>query len=322
MQTGLGGSPLLWLAFGVLVIVSLIIDLGIHSKRDDMSTKESALWAAGWVVLALLFGAALFPLLGATQATNYFTAYLLEKALSVDNLFVFIVIFSFFRIPMQQQRRVLFWGILGAVFMRALFIWLGISLLSRFGWVFYVFGAFLIFTAVKMFLHKSEEVHPDKSLAYRALKRILPISNTNDGHHFFLREQGKLLATPLFVVLVVIEATDVVFAVDSIPAVLAITHDPFVVYTSNIFAILGLRALYFLLAGVMTRFRYLDTGLALILAFIGVKMLVHDYLHIPPLLSLLVVMLVLTAAIVASIVVERRQRPLVSRGEAKEGARE
>jgi tellurite resistance protein TerC len=301
-------SPILWVAFGVLVIASLAIDLGLHRRHPRLpTTREAAKWAAVWVTLAVAFGASVAPFIGSARTTNYFTAWLLEKALSVDNLFVFIVLFNFFNIPVELQRRVLFWGILGALAFRALFIFLGVALLHRFEFLTYVFGAFLLYTGAKLLFSHAEEVHPDKSLAYRLVRRTLAISEDISQGRFFVREGGRLKATRLFLVLVVVEATDVVFAVDSIPAVLAVTSDPFVVYTSNIFAILGLRALYFLLSSAMVRIRFLNVGLALVLGFIGVKMLLAKTFKLPPLASLAVVAGLLMASVIASLVADRRR---------------
>ena len=303
------GTPVLWIVFGVLVVVSLVVDLGIHRKDTHaMSPKEALFWALLWIGLAVAFGFGVSPFVGATATLDYFTAYLLEKALSVDNLFVFIVLFSFFKIPPRLQRRVLFWGILGALFMRAIFIFLGVALLQRFHFLFYVFGGFLIYTGAKLLFAKGEEVEPQKNLAYRLFTRFFKISEDIESGHFFVVENGRKVATRLLLVLVVIEGTDLVFAVDSIPAVLAVTTDPFVVYTSNIFAILGLRALYFLLASWMARFRFLNVGLAFVLGFIGLKMVLSSWIHVPPAISLAVVGGMLTLAVVASLLVDRKER--------------
>ncbi|MGI5860814.1 MAG: TerC family protein [Myxococcales bacterium] len=304
------GSLILWIVFGIIVVVSLAIDLGVHNHHHGSSTKEAAIWSAIWIGLAVVFGLGVSPFIGGDRTLDYFTAYLLEKSLSVDNLFVFLVIFSFFQIPKDLQRRVLFWGILGALAMRAIFIFVGVALLSKFHVLFYVFGAFLIYTGAKLLFSKHEDVHPEKNFAYRLVRKLFRVSDDISSEHFFTIENGKRVATRLLVVLVVIEATDVVFAVDSIPAVLAVTTDTFVVYTSNIFAILGLRALYFLLAGVMGKFRYLNVGLAFVLAFIGVKMVVVDWFKVPPLASLIVVSTLLTASIVASVIADRREKAL------------
>jgi tellurite resistance protein TerC len=301
-------APVLWFVFALLVAVSLVLDLGIHHKHRSVGLKTSLIWVFVWIALAIAFGFGVSPFIGATRTIDYFTAYLLEKALSVDNLFVFIVIFGFFGVPREHQHQVLFWGILGALVMRAIFIFVGVALLQRFHFLFWVFGLFLIYTGIKLGLGKSEEIHPEKNLAFRAFRKIFPVSNSLGNGRFFVVENGRRLASRLMVVLVVVEATDVVFAVDSIPAVLAVTTDPFVIYTSNIFAILGLRALYFVLSGVMVKFRYLNIGLAFVLSFIGIKMLVSQWLKVPPVLSLLVVGSLLAIAVIASLIANRRAR--------------
>ncbi len=314
------GSLVLWIVFGVLVVVSLVLDLGIHKKHHSMSTKSAAIWALVWVTLAVVFGFAVSPFIGAEATMNYFTAYLLEKALSVDNLFVFIVIFGFFKVKPEHQRRILFWGILGALVMRAIFIFLGVALLQRFEFLYYLFGGFLIYTGGKLLFSHADDVQPEKSLFYRLFTRVFRISDDiGEEGRFLTVENGKKVATRLLLVLAVVEGTDLLFAVDSIPAVLAVTTDPFVVYTSNIFAILGLRALYFLLAGVMARFRYLNVGLALVLAFIGLKMIAAaaHFLKVPPVLSLAVVGGLLGVAIVASLLADRRDH---AKGEPKPDA--
>jgi tellurite resistance protein TerC len=299
--------PLLWIVFGVLVIASVTFDLGLHRRHPvEPTPREAARWAALWIALAVAFGLGVAPFIGGARATDYFTAWLLEKALSVDNLFVFIILFKFFKISSELQRRVLFWGIVGALALRAVFIFLGVALLHRFHFLTYVFGAFLIYTGGKLLFGHGEEVHPEQSFAYRLMRRTFSISEDLSRGTFFVREQGRLRPTRLLLVLVVVETTDVVFAVDSIPAVLAVTTDTFVVYTSNVFAILGLRALYFVLASVMVRFRYLNVGLALVLAFIGVKMLAVDYFKLPPLVSLAAVAGLLGASVAASLIAERR----------------
>ncbi len=308
------GTVALWGVFGLLVVLSLVIDLGVHHKHPVMRNKQAAIWAAIWIGLAVAFGMFVSPFIGSARTLDYYTAWLLEKALSIDNLFVFIVVFGFFKIPREQQRRVLLWGILGALGMRAVFIFLGVTLLQHFHFLFYVFGAFLIYTGGKLLFGSGEEVHPDRSLAYRLLGKLFPISQDISSGHFFIVEDGKRKATKLLVVLVVIEATDLVFAVDSIPAVLAVTTDPFVVYTSNIFAILGLRALFFLVAGVMLRFEYLNVGLAFVLAFIGVKMIGSNWIHIPPGISLAVVGSILAVAIVASLIKSRGTKRFEEKG--------
>ncbi len=309
----------LWLIFGAVVIASLIIDLFVHNKMHNDSIKQAAIWSGVWIGLAIAFGLAVWPIIGTEHVSQYFTAYLLEKSLSVDNLFVFIVIFAFFKIDVHQQRRVLFWGIMGALVMRAVFIFAGVELLLNFKWLFYFFGAFLVFTGVKLLKGDGGEVKPEDKFIYKFALKHLPICDS-DTTHFFHVENGKRMVTKLFVVLLVVETTDLMFAVDSIPAVLAVSQDMFVVYTSNIFAILGLRALYFLLAGVMSHLRYLNVGLAVVLSFIGVKMILAGPefslfglltipapgVHIDPTISLAIVGSILAIAIAASLVAQRR----------------
>ena len=308
----------LWIIFGAVVVASLIIDLFAHNKSHNDSLKSAAIWSAVWIGLAIVFGLAVWPIIGTEHVSQYFTAYLLEKSLSVDNLFVFIVIFSFFKIDVHQQRRVLFWGIMGALIMRALFIFLGVELLLHFKWLFYIFGAFLVFTGVKLLKSGDDEVKPEEQFIYKFALKHLPICDS-DSTHFFHVENGKRMVTKLFLVLLVVETTDLMFAVDSIPAVLAVSQDMFVVYTSNIFAILGLRALYFLLAGVMSHLRFLNVGLAIVLAFIGVKMILAGPeiaflgipapgVHIDPTVSLAIVGSILAIAIIASLIAQRREK--------------
>ncbi len=299
--------PLLWIVFAVLVIASVTFDLGLHRRHPvEPTPREAARWAALWIAIAVAFGLGAGHFIGGARTTEYFTAWLLEKALSVDNLFVFIVLFKFFKIGPELQRRVLFWGIVGALALRACFIFVGVALLHRFHFFTYIFGAFLIYTGGKLLFGHGEEVHPEQSFTYRLMRNAFAISEDISQGRFFVREHGRLRPTRLLLVLVVVETTDVVFAVDSIPAVLAVTTDTFVVYTSNVFAILGLRALYFVLASVMVRFRYLNVGLALVLAFIGVKMLAVDYYKLPPALSLAVVAGLLAASVAASLIADRR----------------
>ena len=297
----------LWIGFFVLILAMLAVDLGASRRRTQaMSLRTAAMWTGIWIGVALCFNAAIYLWRGAEPALEFFTAYLIEKALSVDNLFVFVLIFSMFGVPALYQRRVLFWGVIGALVMRGLFIGAGAALLHRFEWLMYVFGAFLIFTAIKLGLGGETEIKPERNPLIRLFRKIMPVTEQFDGERFFVRHAGVLMATPLFLVLLVVESTDLVFAVDSIPAVLAVTQDPFLVYTSNVFAILGLRALYFLLAGAMTKFHYLKLALSLILGFVGVKMLIADIYKIPIALSLGVITGLLTIAVVASLIRARR----------------
>src|SRR5947207_5519311 len=273
-----------WIGFNLFVLALLAIDVGVfHRKAHAVSTKEAAIWSGVWISLALLFNSAIYffweqiipgdSLSNGEAALEFLTGYLIEKALSVDNIFVFVLIFSFFRVPDTYQHRVLFWGILGALVMRAALILAGAALIERFHWIIYLFGAFLIFTGIRMAFQKDESLNPEDNPLVRLFRRVMPVTNDYQGAKFFLRHTGKLMATPLLIVLLVVESTDLIFALDSIPAIFAVTNDPFIVYTSNVFAILGLRSLYFLLAGVIGKFRYLKLGLSLVLAFVGLKML-------------------------------------------------
>jgi TerC family integral membrane protein len=297
------GTPGLWLGFTGFVLVLLALDLGVfHRKAHEVSIREALAWSGIWVGLALGFNVAVVAWFGAERGMEFLTGFLIEKALAVDNLFVFAVIFSTFAVPPALQHRVLFWGILGALVMRAVFIWLGAVLLQQFHWVMYVFGGFLVLTGVKLFLQREKELHPERNPLVRLFTRLVPSVPRYHGARFFVRENGRWYATPLLLVLIVVEASDVVFAVDSIPAIFAVTSDPFIVYTSNVFAILGLRSLYFLLAGVVGKFHYLKAGLALVLVFVGVKMLLLDVYKIPIGLSLLVIATLIGGAVVASLI--------------------
>jgi len=295
------GTPALWAGFVLFVLAMLALDLGVfHRKAHAIGTREALAWSSFWVALALVFNLGVARWFGPERGVEFLTGYLIEKALSVDNIFVFLVIFSYFGVPAAYQHRVLFWGVLGAIVFRVTFILLGSALIGAFHWVIYLFGGLLILTGVKMLRAGDERVHPERNPILRLLRRYVPVTADYQGPRFLVRAEGRLFATPLLLVLAVVEATDVVFAVDSIPAIFAITLDPFIVFTSNIFAILGLRALYFLLAGVMNRFHYLKPGLSLILVFVGVKMVASDIYKIPVALSLAVVAGVLTLAVAAS----------------------
>lgn len=292
----------LWISFNVFVLGMLAIDLGIfHRKAHAVSMKEAATWSAVWIALALIFNAGIYYAWGKDKALEFLTGYVIEKALSVDNLFVFLMIFQYFATPAIYQHRVLFWGIVGALVLRAIFIAAGAALLAAFHWMIYVFGAFLIITGIKMLLQGDEKIEPDKNPVVRLFQRFIPIVKEYDGQKFFVRKNGKTYATLLMLVLVVVETTDVIFAVDSIPAIFAITLDPFIVYTSNVFAILGLRALYFLLAGVMDMFIYLKIGLSLVLCFVGAKMMIVDIYKIPIGVSLGVVGGILALSVIVSL---------------------
>jgi tellurite resistance protein TerC len=294
-------SPWLWVGFNVFVLGMLALDLGVfHRQAHVVSMREATAWSAVWISLALLFNVGVWHFLGPDKGLEFLTGYLIEKSLSVDNIFVIALIFSFFAVPAEHQHRVLFWGILGALVMRAAFIAAGAALLANFHWVIYLFGGFLVLTGVKMALAPDKGLEPEKNPVVRLVRRLVRVTDSYHGARFFVRENGVLAATPLFLVLVLVEATDLVFAVDSIPAIFAITTDPFIVYTSNVFAILGLRSLYFLLGGVMGKFEYLKLGLAGILVFVGAKMALVDVWKVPATLSLVVVGSILAVAIGAS----------------------
>jgi tellurite resistance protein TerC len=288
----------------------LAIDLGVfHRRAHEVSTREAAVWTVVWVTLSLLFNVGVYYRFGPERGLEFLTGYLIEEALSVDNLFVFLVLFSYFAVPARLQHRVLFWGILGALVMRASFIFAGAALIQKFHWVMYIFGAFLLFTGVKLLSHSGGDVDPERNPALRVFRRLVRSVPDYRGASFVVKREGKWYATPLLMVLFVVEVTDIVFAVDSIPAVFAVTTDPFIVYTSNIFAILGLRALYFLLAGMMGKFRYLKVGLGLVLAFVGVKMLVVDVVKVPIALSLAVIGGSLVLSVAASLVFPEKDPP-------------
>jgi tellurite resistance protein TerC len=296
-----------WLAFNLFVLGMLALDLGVfHRKAHEVSLREAGVWSAVWIALALAFNFAIYLWKGKEPALQFLAGYLIEKSLSVDNIFVFVLIFGYFAVPAVYQHRVLFWGILGALLMRGAFIAAGAALLANFHWIIYIFGAFLVVTGVKMALVRSEGIHPERNPLVRLTRRLIPVTADYHGQSFFVRQGGRLVATPLLLVLLLVESTDLVFAVDSIPAIFAITSDPFIVYTSNVFAILGLRSLYFLLAGVVEKFYYLKLGLSVVLAFVGVKMLLTDIAKIPIALSLAVIAAVIAVAIVASLLRIRR----------------
>jgi len=300
----------LWIGFNLFVLAMLALDLGVfHRKAHEVSLREAATWSAVWVALALVFNVGVWHYMGAEKGTQFLTGYLIEKSLSVDNIFVFALIFSYFAVPAAYQHRVLFWGILGALVLRAIFIAAGATLIAKFHWIIYVFGAFLVLTGLKMALTPQKGLEPDKNPVLRLVRRLVPVTDRYHGQKFFVREGGVRLATPLFLVLVLVETTDLIFAVDSIPAIFAITTDPFLVYTSNVFAILGLRSLYFLLAGVMHKFEYLKLGLAAVLVFVGTKMALVDVYEIPSSTSLAVVGTLLAISIAASLWKTRGRAP-------------
>lgn len=304
-------SLLLWLVFNLFIIIMLVVDLVVfHGKEQKESVREALIWTGVWITLALLFGLGVYEFMGTQDALDYYTGYLIEKSLSVDNIFVFLLVFSYFKVPPEYQHKVLFWGIFGALVMRFFFILTGVALIERFDWIIYVFGAFLVFTGARLAFEKGKEVHPEKNPVLKLMRRMIPTTQTYHGSNFFVRQKGKLFATPMLAVLVVIETTDLIFAIDSIPAILAITQDEFIVYSSNAFAILGLRALYFALAGIMRLFHYLHYGLSLILVFVGVKMLISDFYHLETPYALGFIALTLTVSIVASIYYPDEEPPV------------
>jgi tellurite resistance protein TerC len=298
----------LWVGFNVFVLALLALDLGVlHRKSHAISVREALIWTGIWTLLALAFNVGIYVYRGSEAGLQFLTGFLIERALSMDNIFVFLLIFSYFRVPNAYQYKVLFWGILGALVMRAALIAAGITLIQQFSWVLYVFGAFLIFTGVKLITARDKEIHPERNPLLRLFRRVMPVTASYEEDRFFVKRAGRLFATPLFVVLLVVETTDVVFALDSIPAILGITIDPFIVYTSNVFAILGLRALYFAVAGLVRLFRYLDYGLSAVLVFIGIKMLVADFYHLPVAAALGVVASILMVAVLASVLIPDRR---------------
>lgn len=298
-----------WVIFNAFVLGMLALDLGVfHRKAHVVKLKEALAWSAVWIALALAYCVGIQYWLGHQKALEFLTGYLIEKSLSVDNLFVFLLLFSYFRVPGENQHEVLFWGILGALIMRAIFIAAGVTLIHRFEWIIYVFGGILIFSGIKMALEKEKEIHPERNPVLRLFKKLFPVTHEYEGKKFFVVRNGKRFATPLVVVLLVVETTDLIFAVDSIPAVLAISTDPFIVYTSNVFAILGLRALYFALAGVMDLFHLLHYGLSAILVFVGAKMILSAWdIKIPIGIALAVVAGILTVSVIASLVVPAKK---------------
>ncbi|CAN5865326.1 TerC family protein [soil metagenome] len=296
-----------WVVFNAFILLMLGLDLLVfHRKAHVVKIKEALLWSAFWITLSLAFNAGIYYYMGPAPALEFLTAYLIEKSLSVDNLFVFILIFNYFHIPLQYQHKILFWGVLGALVLRAAFILIGVALLSKFHFFIYVLGAFLVYTGVKLFTNDQEQIDPEANPIVNFVSRYLPVTNTLVDERFFIRKEKRLFATPLFIVLIMVETTDVVFAADSIPAILAISRDPFIVYTSNVFALLGLRALYFALAGIMQLFHYLHYGLSLILIFIGGKLLVSDFYKFDMLYALLIVGAILTGAVLLSLLFPKK----------------
>jgi len=296
-----------WLGFHAFIFAMLALDLGVFNKKSHtVAVKEAVIWSGVWIALAMLFNLFVLFEFGKTKALEFLTGYVIEYSLSVDNIFVFILIFSYFSVKPQYQHKILFWGILGALVMRGIFIFAGVALINKFHWVILIFGAFLVFSGIKMLFQKDTAVDPEKNPIVRFFRKFFPVSENDHGGRLFVKEKGKMLATPLFLVLLIIESSDLMFAVDSIPAILAISHDRFIVYTSNIFAILGLRSLYFAVSGIMSLFRYLKVGLSFVLSFVGLKMLA-SYFHfeIPTLLSLGVIISILAISILASLIIRK-----------------
>jgi tellurite resistance protein TerC len=303
----LSNKYILWVGFNLLVMLMLAIDLGlIHKSLKEITVKEAFVWSGIWIVVALVFNVGIYYWRGSEVAVQFFTGYVIERSLSIDNIFVFLLIFTYFQVPGRFQYKVLIWGILGALVLRGVFILLGTLLIAKFHWIIYLFGAFLVITGIKMGFGKDKKIDPEKNPMLRLLRKFLPITSGYDDGKFFLRKNGKLFGSPLLVVLIVIESTDVVFAVDSIPAIFAITLDPFIVYTSNVFAILGLRALYFAMAGMMKLFYYLKYALGIILAFVGVKMLVSSFLEIPTPIALGAIGGIFAVSIVMSLLIPHK----------------
>lgn len=295
-------SLTVWIVFNVFIISMLIVDLMVFNRKPhEISIKESLVWTGIWIVLAIVFGIGLYLYVSPDTALDYFTGYLIEKSLSVDNIFVFLLIFTYFGVKPKYQHKVLFWGIFGALVFRFLFIFIGVALIEQFHWVIYIFGAFLVFTGIKLGLEKDKEIRPDRNPILKLVRRFIPITKDFHGQNFFIKKRGRYIATPMFVVLIVIETTDIVFALDSIPAIMAITRDTFIIYSANAFAILGLRALYFALSGVMRLFHYLHYGLAFILVYIGFKMLLEGIYQIPTTITLVIIISTLITSVLLSI---------------------
>lgn len=291
-----------WIGFNLFVLLMLALDLGVFNRKAHVvSVKEALTWSGVWICLSLVFNGLIYHWFGEAKAIEFFTGYVIEKSLSVDNIFVFVLVFKYFQIPSIYQHKILFWGILGALVMRVIFIFAGVALIEKFHWTIYIFGLFLIYTGYKMFTEQDKQIEPEKNPVIKFFRRVMPVTHELRGDKFFVFENGKRYATPLFLVLILIETTDLIFAVDSIPAILAVTQDRFIVYTSNVFAILGLRSLYFALAHVIHRFVYLSTGLAVILVFVGLKMVLVDVIKIPTYVSLIVIAVIITASIIFSL---------------------
>lgn len=297
-----------WIAFIAFIILLLTLDLGVfHRKTHEVKIKEALIWSAVWISLALIFNYGIYYFMGKEKALEFLTGYLIEKSLSIDNLFVFIMLFTFFDVKPRYQHKVLFWGILGALILRAIFIFAGVALISKFHWIIYIFGGFLVYTGIKMLFHNDEKIEPDKNPLVKLFKKFFPVTETMHGGKFFVKINAKTVATPLFVVLLVVEFTDLIFAVDSIPAILAVSNDTFIIFTSNVFAILGLRALYFALAGITKYFHYLKYGLSAILVFVGVKMVIVGFYKIPIHYSLFTILGILIISILLSLIFPKKE---------------
>lgn len=300
-------SAILWSSFSLFVIAMLALDLGVfHRKTHTVSVKEALVWTVVWISLSMIFNLFVYSYFGKEKALEFFTAYLVEKSLSIDNIFVMIMIFSYFSVPDSYQHKVLFWGIFGALVMRVIFIFAGIELIHKFHWLIYLFGGFLVVTGLRMVLGEDKPIEPEKNPLVKLVRKLFPVTDSFEGDKFFVKRNHKTWATPLFIVVVLIEGTDLIFAVDSIPAIIAISEDTFIVYTSNVFAILGLRSLYFALAGIEKYFVYLKYGLAAILVFVGVKMCMTDFYKIPVEISLIVICFLLVIAMIASVLVRKK----------------
>jgi len=305
----MGISIYFWIGFHLLIFFMLALDLGVfHKKTHKVPVKEALIWSAVWISLALIFNLFVLFEFGKTKALEFLTGYVIEYSLSVDNIFVFILIFSYFAVKSEYQHKILFWGILGALVMRGIFIFAGVALINRFHWIVIIFGGFLVYSGIAMLFQKDTAVDPEKNPIVKFFRKFLPVTDTIHGNKLFVRQNNKLYATPLFLVLLVIESSDLIFAVDSIPAILAISQDSFIVYTSNIFAIMGLRSLYFAVSGIMGLFRYLKVGLAFVLSFVGLKMLAAYFeFEIPILISLAVIIGILTISILTSVIIRAKK---------------
>lgn len=301
-------STILWVSFNVFVLAMLVLDLGVfHRKAHVVTVREALGWTTVWITLAMIFNLLIYYFFGKDKALEFFTGYLIEKSLSVDNIFVIIIIFAYFQVPQAYQHKVLFWGILGALVMRIIFILVGVELIHRFHWLIYVFGAFLVITGIRMLTSGEIKIDPDKNPLIRFFRKFFPVTDTFEGDQFFVLKDGKRWITPLFLVVVIIETTDLIFAVDSIPAILAISEDAFIVYTSNVFAIMGLRSLYFALAGIEKKFHYLKYALSAILIFVGVKMCIVDWIKVPVEISLILIAFVLMISVLLSFIFPKKE---------------